>query len=82
MASELIIILATILVAAALVYWFPNATRRWFDRIMAIRRAIFLVFLVLLGFVLIGSGSPLLILWGAVTLGLVVVGALFRLEVF
>jgi len=69
-------ILAAVATAILLVQFYPEATARWFNRIQTFKRLIYGVLVVLVASVLIGSGSPGLVLWGfamLVLLGLALV---------
>jgi len=59
-------IVAAFVVATLLLYKYPEFTKRWLGRIKAARKAVFAAFAVLAGAVLVASGQPLLMLWGAV----------------
>ncbi|MFW5956761.1 MAG: hypothetical protein ACOCQY_05095 [Halorhabdus sp.] len=61
---ELTLALSAVATAIFLVRVYPDATARWFNRIQRFRRAIYAVLIVLVASVLIGSGSPGLMLWG------------------
>jgi len=69
-------ILAAVATAILLVRYYPEKTARWFNRIQTFKSVIYGVLVVLVASVLIGSGSPGLVLWGfamLVLLGLALV---------
>ncbi len=68
---ELLLVLAAVATAIGLVRLWPEATARWFNRIQKFRRVFYGVFIVLVASVLIGSGSPGLVLWGFALLVLI-----------
>lgn len=76
--GTIILALASIAVAFVIYYLFPEATEEWFWRIARARRLVFGVFSILVAFVLLGSGSLLLMLTGGIILGLVALGAIFN----
>lgn len=64
-----ILLAAAIVLKAVIAYWlFPDETRKWFRRLSMARQLIFGALAIIVAMVLIGSGSPLLILIGALAL--------------
>lgn len=66
MFTTLAIIAVVFAVSWILVVRFPEQTRRWWRWALAGRRVIFGLFWMAFGFVLIGTGVPILILAGAI----------------
>lgn len=69
-------ILVAVATAILLARVYPEATARWFNRIQTFKNVIYGVLVVLVATVLIGSGSPALVVWGfamVVLLGLTLV---------
>lgn len=64
MAAELVVLALAIGVGVVLTRYFPTVTRRWFGRIVAARRIVFVVVGILLALVFISSGSGILMLIG------------------
>jgi hypothetical protein len=63
------LLVALPLLVAAIGYWrHPTVTKRWFDRLVAFRRILFVAFALLVAVVLIGSGVPSLMFLGGVGL--------------
>jgi len=64
MILEFTFILAALATAGLLARFFPELTARWFKRIQQFKTVIYGVFVILVASVLVGSGSPWLVLWG------------------
>ena len=56
--------LGAVTTAILLVRFYPETTARWFKRVQTFRNILYAALVILVASVLIGSGSPLLVLWG------------------
>ena len=59
------VLFVVLLVALALVTWYPETTGRWLDRLLIARKLLFAVAGVILAFFLIATGAWHLVLLGA-----------------
>lgn len=79
MATTAMVIVAIVFGIVGLLYWqFPEATRRWFERIQLTRQVVWGLFLLGVAFVMLNSGIPSLILGGAIVLGYAVLYAIYE----
>ena len=68
MSSAAIVVGLAILAALLLVKFFPDQSRRWFERIRTARTLVFVLFSLAVAAVFIASGSPLLMFVGGLML--------------
>jgi len=79
MASMAFFALAVAALAAYGLYWrYPQATRRWFERVNLTRRVLWTLFLLGVVVVLLQSGIPSMIFVGALVFGYAVLYILFE----
>lgn len=78
MFTLILLILASIGAALALYFIAPDVVERWFMRIMRARVVGGAIFTVLLGLVLLMTGSPLSMLLGGALIGLLALGIVIQ----
>ncbi|EMA45233.1 hypothetical protein [Halobiforma nitratireducens] len=68
--SALLTLLAVVVLALIVAYWFPDLTRRWLANIMVAKRIVFAAVGLIVAFVLLGTGVWYLVLIGALALAI------------
>lgn len=77
--SAILVLLAVIVLALIVAYWFPDATRRWLANVVFAKRIVFSVAGLIVAFIFIGTGVWYLVLIGGLAFAIAVWRGYFQL---